>query len=139
MLLDGERVVAGAVEATVRNAAEVADAGERGADEALGEFPHAVAAEGHLRADHHAFAQLEVRDGLLRLAEHGLLAGDRREVVHQGLLLVLGDDAEAHVDDDLLEAGNEHLVGRAELLLKLSDHPARVFVFESCHDVSFLP
>ena len=139
VFLDAERVVAGAVETTVRNSAEVADTGKRGRDEAVGELPHAVAAERDLRADDHALAELEVRDRLLRLAEHGLLTGDRRQIVHERLLLVLGDDAEAHVDDDLLKARNEHLVGDAELLLKLLHHAARVFVFESCHDVSFLP
>ena len=42
-------------------------------------------------------------------------------------------------DGNLLKAGNEHLVRGAELLLKLGNHAARVFVFESCHDVSSLP
>ena len=138
VLLETERIVAAAVEATIGNAAEVADTGESDRDEAVGKFPHALATKRDLGADDHAFAELEVRDRLLRAAELGLLAGNRHEVVSELLLLVLGDDAEAHVDDDLLEAGNEHLVGRTELLFKLGNHAARIFVFKSCHDGQFL-
>jgi hypothetical protein len=40
-------------------AAEVADAGQRDGEQPVEEVPHAVAAQGHLRADRHALAQLE--------------------------------------------------------------------------------
>src|SRR4029453_9010804 len=48
---DSERVVPTAVERVGREAAEVADARDRQADQAIEELPHAVAAQRHLAAD----------------------------------------------------------------------------------------
>src|ERR1700712_1018254 len=59
-----ERVVAVAVELAVRQAAEVADAGQRQREQAVEELPRTVASQRHVRTDRLALAQLELRDGL---------------------------------------------------------------------------
>src|SRR4029453_16257692 len=53
LLPNPNRIVAPAVEARRREAAEVANARERDRDEAVQELPHAGAAKGHFRADGH--------------------------------------------------------------------------------------
>src|SRR3954468_24448986 len=63
LLVEPERVVAVAVELLVVEAAEVTDTGQGEGQQAVEELPHAVAAEGDLRADRHALAQLELGDG----------------------------------------------------------------------------
>src|SRR6266702_276624 len=80
LLLDAEVVVAAAVERAVRDAAEVADARNRDGDQAVEEFIHARAAQGHHAADRKILPDLENRDRLLRFRDHGLLAGDLAEV-----------------------------------------------------------
>src|SRR3954451_12571996 len=67
LLLETEGVVAVAVELLVREAAEVADAGQREADQAVEELPRPVAAQRHVGADRLAIAQLELGDRLARL------------------------------------------------------------------------
>src|SRR5215207_7843246 len=79
LLLQAERVVAVAVELLGRQAAEVADAGQRQRDETVQELPRAVAAEGDVRADGLALAQLELRDRLACGGDDRLLAGDLGE------------------------------------------------------------
>src|SRR4029078_11667318 len=56
-----ERVVAAPVERVGFEAAEVAEAGDRDADQPVVELPHAVAAQGDLGADRIALAELERR------------------------------------------------------------------------------
>jgi hypothetical protein len=64
----------------------------------------------HVRADRHALAQLELRDGLAGLGHLRLLAGDRGQVADRALdqLGVAGGLADAHVDDDLDQPGHLH-------------------------------
>ncbi len=85
--------------------------------QAVEELPHAVAAQGDLRADRHALADLEAGDRLLRAGDHRLLAGDDAQVLDGGveLLGVLHGGADAHVHDDLLEPRDlvDVRVGRA--------------------------
>jgi hypothetical protein len=59
--------------------------------EPVEELVHALAAQRDLDADRHALAQLELRDRLLGLADHRLLAGDELHLGggRLGLLLVL--------------------------------------------------
>src|SRR5690606_19351821 len=73
----------------------------------------------------HALAHLEAGDGLARPRDHRLLAGDKRQILGRDrrLLGVARRLAHAHIDDDLLDARNLHLVPVAELLEKLlADH-----------------
>src|SRR5829696_6707545 len=120
LLVEPERVVAVAVELLGVQAAEVTDAGQGERQQAVEELPHAVAAQGHLGADRHALAQLELRDGLAGPDDGRLLAGDGGEVadgaVHQ--LGVAGGLADAHVDDDLRQARDLHDVVVVELRLQ---------------------
>src|SRR6516165_10463102 len=69
-----ERVVSVPVEGTGGEAAEVADAGDGQAEQAVEELPGAVAAQRGLDADGLAFAQLESGDGLLGASDDRLLA-----------------------------------------------------------------
>src|SRR3712207_3157152 len=80
LLVEAERVVAVAVELLGVQAAEVADTGQGQRQQPVQELPHPVAAEGDLRADRHALAQLELRDGLAGPDDGRLLAGDGGEV-----------------------------------------------------------
>src|SRR5690606_37511762 len=76
LLGDTEGVVAVAVELVGVETAEVADARQRERQEAVEELPRAVTAEGDVRADRHALAQLELRDRLASLRDLRLLTGD---------------------------------------------------------------
>src|SRR5690606_34853094 len=121
LLLDPEAVVAAAVEAVGRDAAEVADAGQSDVDETVEERPHAHAAQRHTQADGHAGADLEVRDRLLGPGDGRTLQRDlsdlaRRLVEHLGVFPGLAD---AHVDDDLLDARHRHDVAVAVTLEQL--------------------
>src|SRR5437016_3603437 len=51
LIRNSERVVAVVVKTTRRDTAKVANAGQRGLDEALQKFVHAFSAQGHLGAD----------------------------------------------------------------------------------------
>jgi hypothetical protein len=75
------------------------------------------ATQGHLATDRHALTQLELRDRLLRLGHDRLLARQRHQFRcrHFDLLLVLGGFTDTHVDDDLLDLGNLHVVLVTEL------------------------
>ena len=96
------------VELLARQAAEVADAGQREVDETVDELPRAVAAEGDVRADGLTLAQLELRDGLAGLGDDRLLAGDLGEVVDRAIdhLAVASCLADTGVHHDLDEAGD---------------------------------
>src|SRR4051794_1360955 len=120
LLVETEGVVAVAVELLGVQATEVADTGQRQRQQPVQELPHPVAAEGDLRADRHALAQLELRDGLAGPDDGRLLAGDGGEVadgaVHQ--LGVARGLTHAHVDDDLRQARDLHDVLVVELRLQ---------------------
>src|SRR6185437_2916416 len=121
LFLDAEVEVATAVEGAARDAAEVADAGQRNVDQAIQELEHLGAAQGDLAADRPAVADLERGHGNARLGRDRLLARDLRHVGHGVLedLLVAGRFAHAHVQRDLGDAGNLHHVLVAELLGEL--------------------
>src|SRR5205807_3876524 len=76
LFLQAQRVIAAAVERTRIEPAEIADARKGDRHQTIEELVHAVAAQGDLAADRHAFAQLELGDRLLRLGDHRLLTGD---------------------------------------------------------------
>src|SRR5919107_1943312 len=120
LLGQAERVVAVTVELLGVEAAEVTDPGQGQRQQPVQELPHSVAAEGDLRADRHALAQLELGDRLAGPHDGRLLAGDGGEVpdgaVHQ--LGVAGGLADPHVDHDLGQPRDLHDVGVAELLLQ---------------------
>src|SRR6185437_5484979 len=83
-------------------------------------LPGAVAPHGRLDADGLPLAQLEAGDRLLGPGHDRLLAGDHLEVAlgtldERGLL---SGAADAHVDDDLLEARHLHDVDQAQLALE---------------------
>src|SRR6202142_657126 len=99
VFLDAEAVVAAAVEALRIESAEVADARQRDVHQPVDEVVHARLTQRYLAADGLTVAQLVGGDRLARHCDHGLLAGDQRQVgggvVH---LLAVGDTlADAHV------------------------------------------
>src|SRR3712207_5832722 len=73
LVADAERVVAAPVERLRRDAAEVAHARQGHTNQTVEELVHPVAAQRDHRADGHALAQLEGRDGLLGARRDGLL------------------------------------------------------------------
>ena len=89
-------------------------------DEAVEELPRAVTAEGDVRADGLALAQLELRDRLAGLRDDRLLAGDLGEVVDRAIdhLAVASCLADTGVHDDLDQTGDLHDVRVAELFLQ---------------------
>src|SRR6476659_5188096 len=60
LFLEAHGIVATAIEGLRIEPAEVANARQRDRDESVEELEHAVAAQGDLDADRHAFAQLEL-------------------------------------------------------------------------------
>src|ERR1700674_3401234 len=80
LLADPERVVPAAVERVGAEPAEVADARQCDRDEPIEELVHARSSQRDLRADRHALADLELRNGLARTAHLRALAGDRRQL-----------------------------------------------------------
>src|SRR5262249_8028886 len=135
LVLQAEREVAAAVEAARRHAAEVADARQRDRHQPIEDLPSALGAGRVHRADGHALADLELRDRLLRARHDRLLAGDARHLVGARVdeLGVLRRLAEAHVDDDLLDAGDRHHVLVAELLLERRHDVLAVAVSQAAH------
>src|SRR3954453_17497353 len=133
LLGQAERVVAVPVELAPVQTAEVPDTRERDRQQPVQELPHPVAAQGHLRADRHALAELELRDRLGRPPHLRLLTRDRGQVAHRAVdqLGVAGGLAHTHVDDDLHQAGNLHRVRVLELLLELPDHLGAVALLEA--------
>src|SRR5215510_10978834 len=132
LLAKPERVVAAAIEALGRHAAEVAHARQGHVDQAVEKLVHPSPPQGHLGADRHALAQLEVGDRLLRARDDRLLAGDqlqigRGEIHDLGVLAALAD---AHVDDDLLQPRHLEWVGEPTLLHDRLDDRLGVHLLE---------
>src|SRR6266849_6272415 len=130
LLLDAEAVVAAAVERTARDAAEVADTRDGHCDQTIQEFVHALAAQGHHASDRISLADLERRDRLLGLGDHGLLAGDLGEVGNGVVqdLLVRRRLAHAHIERDFLDARHFHRGLVPELFHKVGHHVLAVII-----------
>src|SRR5688572_17014599 len=135
LVLQPHREVAAPVEPLRRHAAEVADARQRDGDQAVEEFVHPLAAQGHHGAHRHALAQLELRDRLGGAAHDGLLTRDAADLVGAdiGKLGVRRRLAQPHVDDHLLDAGDRHHVAVAELLLERRRDFLQVAFLEAAH------
>src|SRR6266511_3156093 len=142
LLAHPERVVTLPVERLRRHALEVAHPRQRDGDEPVEELVHPGAAQGHHRADGLPLPQLEVRDGLARLRDHRLLAGDGAQLLDRGVddLAVVDRLAEPHVHDDLLELRSLHRVLEPELLHHLgADLPLESVLQACCHLCLSLP
>src|SRR5215472_15797350 len=135
LLLDPEAVVAPAIESATRDASKVSDARDGDGHQPVEELVHALAAQRHHAAHWEILAYLERRDRLLRLGDHGLLPGDLREISHGVVqdLLVLGGLANAHVERDLLDAGDLHDGLVPELLHQLGNDVLAVMLLQSRH------
>src|SRR3954471_13985278 len=133
LLGEPERVVAVAVELAPVESAEVTDTRQCDRQQPVEELPHPVVAQGHLRADRHALAQLELRDRLGRAAHLRLLAGDGGQVLDRAVdeLGVAGGLADTHVDHDLDQTGDLHRVAVVELLAQLADDLVAVPLLEA--------
>ncbi len=138
VFLQAHGIVATTVEGITVQTAEVLHARQRDRDQAVEEFVHTFLAQRHLGADNHTFAQLEARDGLTGARRQGLLAGDGRQILDRrlDLLGVRSGFADTHVDDDLVELGDLHFVGVAELFLQGGADRVHINRLEARH-VSF--
>jgi hypothetical protein len=124
LVVEPDRVVAATVKGLGRDSAEVADVWSREIDEAVEELPHARATEGHARSEGFTLTELEVGDGLLRVADGSLLAGDLADFGH-GVIdgqLAIGGLAHAGGHHDLFEAWDLMDVLVAQLLGESGDH-----------------
>src|SRR5690606_29594358 len=118
LFLETHRIVAVTVERARVEPTEVADTRHGDGHQTVEELVHALPAQGHLATDRHAFTQLELRDRLLGLGDDRLLTGDQGHFLGRSLdlLLVLAGFAHAHVERDLIQAGDLEPVLVAELL-----------------------
>ena len=91
--------------------------GESHIEQTLHKLIHPVAAQSHLGADVHAFAELEVGNALAGLADHGALPGDRGQIVDDRIdhLGVVAGLTAADVDDHLVQLRDLHDALIAEL------------------------
>ena len=121
LLCEAKVVVALTIELVAVDAAEIADTRQSHGQKAIQELPHALATQGDVGADGLALTQVELRDRLLGLGDLRLLAGDQSEVLDSAFdeLGVASCGANAHGDDDLLDASDLHRVGVVEFLLQL--------------------
>src|SRR6185312_3462064 len=128
-------VIALAVEATCRDAAKVANARHRNADQTIEKLVHARSAQRHLRADGEALTQLERRDGLASLRDQRLLAGDLGEIRHCGIhhLAIRNGFTNTHVDGDLGDLRNLHHVVDLELLFELRHDRVAIELLQPDH------
>src|SRR5713101_2651892 len=110
LLGDPETVVAPAVERAGVEAPEVPDPRQGDGQQPVEELPHPVTPQRHLGADRHALPELEPCDGAPGLRHHRLLAGDDPQVVDRLVegLRFLGGLADAHIEDNLDQAGDRH-------------------------------
>src|SRR5437773_3390965 len=81
VVANAEGVIAATVERFRRNAAKVANARQRDADQTIEKLIHLLAAQSDHRADGDAFAQFERRDGLLRARDDRTLPSDRGQLL----------------------------------------------------------
>jgi hypothetical protein len=70
VFLETHGVVATAIEALAVQTAEILHARQGDRGQTVEEFVHALAAQGHLATNRHAFAQLEAGDGFAGLRGH---------------------------------------------------------------------
>src|ERR1700761_6826947 len=133
LVAHAQRVVASPVEALGRDSLEVAYSREGDGNQTVKEFVHDVAAQGHHGANRHALADLEGGNRLLGLGGDRLLPGDRGQIGDQGIhdLHVLRGFAQAHVEDDLFQAGHSHQVVQAQFLLQGGPNFLLVFFLQS--------
>src|SRR5271154_2820152 len=85
LVFQAQRVVSAAVESVRGQAAKITYARQHHVAETVEKFVHLVAAQRDRAADGHAFANFEVRNGLLGLGDHGFLAGDLPELHRRGV------------------------------------------------------
>src|SRR6266850_670162 len=141
LVFQTQRVIAAAVKRIRWQAAEVANARKHHVAQAVQEFVHLVAAQGHRAPDGHALANLEVRDGLLRARDDGLLPGNLAQL-HGGRIQQLGVLAclaETDVDRDLLHLRHSHDILPAKVLHQRGHRLIPVFFLQSAlHRFPFL-
>src|SRR5437016_3126298 len=133
LVFQSQRVISAAVERILRQAAEVAHPREHHVAQAIEKFVHVVTAQSHRAADGHTFANLEVRNRLLRPRDHGFLPGDLAEFHRRGIqeLGVLTGFAEADIHRDFLQLRHGHHVLPAKALHERGHCLRPVFFLQS--------
>src|SRR5215472_2186925 len=123
LVFQAKRIIPAAVESVRGQAAEVAHARQHHVAQPVEKLVHAVAAQCHRATDGHALANFEVRDGLLRPRDHGLLAGDLTQFLRGSIqqLYVLAGLAKPDIDGNLLKLRHRHAVLPAKALHQRRD------------------
>src|SRR4029077_15807614 len=108
LIRNPERIVALVIKTARRDAAKIADAWQRCFDEALEEFVHALPAEGYLRTNGLAFAQLKVGNAFLGQCFHRALTRYKRKLGFRFLQLLFHIRLRANgsVNDHFFHLGN---------------------------------
>src|SRR3546814_70127 len=77
LFLDAESIIAVSIERLRIKTTEIANTRHRDRHQTIQELIHPFAAQRNLRANGHAFTQLELSNRLLRLRDHWLLTSDQ--------------------------------------------------------------
>src|SRR5467141_815713 len=141
LVFQSQSVIPSAVKRILGQTAEVAHAREHHVAQAVEKLVHVVAAQSHRAADGHAFANFEIRDGLLRPGDHGFLPGDLAELHCRGVqeFHVLAGLAETDVDRDFLQLRHGHHVLPAKALHQRWHRLRPVFFLQSALHRLLLP
>src|SRR5690606_40057803 len=109
--------IAAAIKTFRVQSAKVTNTGHSHRDQAVKKFVHTLTAQGNLTTDWHAFTQLERRDRRFRFGDDRLLTSDQFHFFcsRGDLFLVLATFAHTHVDHDLFDTWNFHVVRIVEL------------------------
>src|SRR5579862_2398270 len=110
LIVQAEGVVAPSIKRLGRYAAKITHPWQNNIYEPVEKFIHTVSAQGDHGPDRLPLAHFERRNRLLRFGNDGLLAGDLPQFIHRGVenLRILRRLAHAHVDHNLVQAGNRH-------------------------------
>src|SRR5574343_1013612 len=128
-------VVTATVKGLAVDATEITHARQRDGDQAIQEFVHALAAQGHLAADRVAITNLEAGDRLAGSGHHRFLTGDFLHVANGVFqnLFVRHSFAHTHVQGDLFDARDFHDGFVTKLFHQFGHNGAFVVVVQTCH------
>lgn len=124
LVSDTECVIAIAIEGFWAHTAEVTNHRNGDFDETLQEFKHDPATESDFDTNRFVFTKLEVGHAVLGLGDDGLLTCDRGNIVDSvfNRLLAVRLGANAAIDDDFFDLGNEVDVRYTQLAFEMADY-----------------